>query len=176
MNVVHSVDAYILRSIQRRCNYDHVTIKHAAGLIEMVLLERLLCAPATYEGSEIHASVSYYVEQYARSGMADITIIPYLNRKTMWQLSNKHLGELATIVNHMLTYEPFEVITVHDEFKVHPNNANHLRQQYINIFAELAESNLLNDLLSQIHGVPGTFHKLSNNLGELIRGSNYALS
>lgn len=53
---------------------------------------------------------------------------------------------------------------------------NHLRQHYINIFAELAESNLLDDLLSQIHGKPGHFKKLSNNLGELIRGSNYALS
>ena len=63
-----------------------------------------------------------------------------------------------------------------DEFKCHPNRMNHLRQQYINIFAELAESTILSDILSQIHGCPGTFPKLSTDLGTKIRQSNYALS
>ena len=177
-NVTHSCDAYILRCIQRRCNYDREMVEHAAGLIEMELLERLL-NPGNYAWAGMNnknSKVIYYVEQYERSGMADVVIIPHLAHHNIRALSTKHLGELASIINHMLTYEPFEIICVHDEFKVHPNNANHLRQQYINIFAELAESNLLNDLLSQIHGVPGTFTKLSNNLGNLIRGSNYALS
>lgn len=52
---------------------------------------------------------------------------------------------------------------------------NHLRQHYIDVFAELAESNVLSDILSQIHGMPGHFPKLSQNLGALIRNSNYAL-
>jgi hypothetical protein len=76
----------------------------------------------------------------------------------------------------MLVHSPFPVVTVHDEFKCGANHMNHLRQHYINIFAELAESNLLSDLLSQIHGTPCTFKKLSNDLGSKIRGSNYALS
>jgi hypothetical protein len=63
-----------------------------------------------------------------------------------------------------------------DEFKCHPNHMNHLRQQYINIFAELAESHILSDILSQIHGCKGSFPKLSTDLAEKIRGSNYALS
>ena len=63
-----------------------------------------------------------------------------------------------------------------DEFKCHPNHMNHLRQQYINLFAELAESNILSDILSQIHGCKGSFPKLSPNLAEKIRESNYALS
>ena len=63
-----------------------------------------------------------------------------------------------------------------DEFRTHANNMNYLRQHYINIFAELAESNILSDILSQIHGCKGSFPKLSTNLAEKIRGSNYALS
>jgi Ser/Thr protein kinase RdoA (MazF antagonist) len=62
-----------------------------------------------------------------------------------------------------------------DDFKAHPNNINWVRYQYKEILAELADSNLLDDLLSQLHGVPGTFKKLSNNLGELIRESAYGL-
>ena len=174
MNVVHSVDAYILRTIQRRCNYDINMVEKAALLIEMELLDRILYPKSIY--APIPSKFANHVQNYRRSGMADVVILPYLNSYSAATMDTKHLQELAQIVHGMLTYEPFEVITVHDEFKVHPNNANHLRQQYINIFAELAESNLLNDLLSQIHGVPGSFTKLSNNLGSLIRGSNYALS
>jgi hypothetical protein len=52
---------------------------------------------------------------------------------------------------------------------------NWVRWQYKEILADIADSNLLDDLLSQIHGVQGTFNKLSNNLGDVIRNSNYGL-
>ena len=108
--------------------------------------------------------------------MADAVILPYLTIEDMSSLDTKHLEALAVIVNGMLEYRPFEVVTIHDEFKCHPNNMNHLRQQYINVLAELAESNLLDDLLSQLHGSPGSFKKLTPDLGTKIRMSNYALS
>jgi hypothetical protein len=102
----------------------------------------------------------------------------YLRSKrvqTTGATSTPHLEALITIVTGMLEYQPFELVTVHDEFKAHANNMNHVRAQYRNILAEIAESEVLNDLLSQIHGLPGTFSKLSFNLAEQIRGSNYAL-
>jgi 1,2-phenylacetyl-CoA epoxidase catalytic subunit len=108
--------------------------------------------------------------------MADVVITKYINVTNVNQLSNAHINKLITIIESMLVHHPFEVITVHDEFKCHANNMNHLRQHYINVFAELAESNVLSDILSQIHGVPGNFPKLSQDLGAKIRGSNYALS
>lgn len=174
-NVVHSVDAYILRSIQRRCNYDVATIINAATVIEIELIKRSLCPGETLL-TQPQNELLYYVIQYVRSGMADIVIAPYLDEDAVGCLSTEHLKALNQIIYSMLEYRPFEVITVHDEFKVHPNNANHLRQQYINIFAEIADSNLLDDLLSQVHGMPGHFQKLSTDLSTKIRGSNYALS
>jgi hypothetical protein len=173
-NVVHSIDAYVVRSIQRRCNYSVDAIGRGALLIEIEMIGRKL--GKRDEMFDPDGNVSYYINQYDRSGMADVVIVPHLDANNIAGLSDQHLDALATIVNHMLTYRPFSVVTVHDEFKCGPNHMNHLRQQYINIFAELAESRLLDDLLSQLHGTPGTFTKLSNNLGALIRGSNYALS
>lgn len=79
-------------------------------------------------------------------------------------------------VNHLSGIAVAPLSELLDEFKCHPNHMNHLRQQYINIFAELAESRLLDDILSQIHGVPGSFVKLSQDLGDHIRKSEYALS
>ena len=63
-----------------------------------------------------------------------------------------------------------------DEFKAHPNNINWVRWQYKEILADIAEANVLDDLLSQIYGVPGSFNKLSFNLADLIREGEYGLA
>lgn len=173
-NVVHSVDAYILRCIQRRCSYDYDMIMHLDSMILAELHTRDMHGfePEPLAGGKL----AYYVEQFNRSTMADIVIAPFVSMGNVNQLTTDHLTKLQNIVSSMLAHKPFHVITVHDEFKCHPNYMNHLRQHYINIFAEIADSELLSDLLSQLYGVPGKADKLSKNLGDLIRQSNYALS
>jgi len=53
-----------------------------------------------------------------------------------------------------------------------------MRNTYKEILAELAESNLLEDILSQLVGYPVKFAKQPNHklLPALIRASEYALS
>lgn len=171
-NLTHSMDAWILRSMHRRCNYDRAMAEGAAHLIEMELIERSLESPKL---STATGRVQYYIEQYERSTLADIVILPHLGDGWVAALSTEHLHALAGILEGMLQYQPFELVTVHDEFKAHANNMNWVRWQYREILAEIADSDVLDDLLSQIHGVPGTFNKLSFNLGDQIRKSAYAL-
>jgi hypothetical protein len=52
---------------------------------------------------------------------------------------------------------------------------NWLRKHYRSIMADIADSRVLDDLLSQVYGVPGTFPKKSQNLGDKIRQSVYAI-
>ena len=172
-NVVHSVDAYVLRCMHRRCNYNREVAEEAARVIEIELIQRSL------RGQEfnclVNKKVAYYMEQYTRSSMADIVILPYLNADTVQALDTEHLRKLAAILSGMLQYEPFELVTVHDEFKAHANNMNWVRWQYREILSELADSEVLDDILEQIHGYPGSFPKLSFNLSEQIKGGAYAL-
>ena len=173
-NVVHSMDAWILRSMHRRCNYDRTAMELVAQRITNELCERTMGLHS--EPEQIRCpKVTYYQNQYIRSTLADAVILPHLNEETVRQLDTEHLSALERIISGMLAYQPFELITVHDEFKAHANNMNHVRWQYREIMAEIADSEVLNDLLSQIHGVPGTFNKLSFNLAEQIRESEYAL-
>jgi DNA-dependent RNA polymerase len=44
-NMTHSVDAYILRAMHRRCNYDSDMVKEASRLIEIELIRRNLNFP-----------------------------------------------------------------------------------------------------------------------------------
>lgn len=167
-NVTHSVDAYVLRCIHRRCNYDREMVQAAHGLLVQALEKPELAKPSK--------DIEYYKDLYQRSGMADVVILPHLNSENVHGLTHQHIEELLSIVESMLVHKPFDVITIHDEFKCHPNHMNHLRQHYINIFAELADSKVLEMILGDIYGAEGgTYTKLSDDLSTLIRGSNYAL-
>lgn len=173
-NVVHSVDAWVLRSMHRRCNYNREVAEYVDHLIEMELLQRALNVEPV-PGPFLDKKLAYYVDQYTRSTLADVVILPHLTDDNVEQLSTEHLQALAKMVQGMLQYQPFELVTVHDEFKAHANNMNWVRWQYREILSEIADSDLLDDLLSQIHGYPGNYPKLSFNLGDQIKKSAYAL-
>jgi hypothetical protein len=171
-NVVHSVDAYVLRCIHRRCNYDSSVINAAKEAIDLALYNRFNHQSIQTKASE---TIQYYIDLYEASGMADVVVAPFINHETVEQFPTEMLEKLLGVIHSMVSHKPFAVVTVHDEFKCHPNYMNYLRQHYINVFAELADSTVLDLILGQIYGVQGTYNKLSNDLSELIRSSNYAL-
>lgn len=175
-NVVHSIDAYLLRTLIRRCNYDQNLLENAAASIEIILMDRSMGATEQEFDRDTHEMVHTLAERFYRSHMADIRILDYVTHRDLEGLSTQHLKMLARTVNQCLTHKPFPVACVHDEFKCHANNMNQLRFHYKEIMAELAESEILADILSQIYGQPVQYKKRSYDLGDKIRNSNYALS
>lgn len=173
-NVVHSIDAYVLRSIHRRCNYD----KERASWVSYLIQDELAIRkdPAMEVSPPTSENIQYYCELFQKHGIADVVILPYLNSHNLACLSTEHLQKLGSILESMLKHEPFEVVTVHDEFKCHANNMNHLRQHYINIFCDLADGTILDAIFSDLFGQPVQYTKLSNDLSTHIRQSNYALT
>lgn len=172
-NVTHSMDAYVLREMHRRCNYYQPKIQAVDRWIEIELIARGLGQQPSDE--YLSHKVNYYRDQYTRSTLASTVILPYLTPDTIRCLTTDHLQALAAIITEMLKFKPFPLVTVHDEFKAHANNINCVRWHYKEILADIADSNVLDDLLTQIYGTPGSFDKLSFNLAAQIRESNYAL-
>jgi hypothetical protein len=170
-NAVHSIDAYVVRSIHRRCNYNAKTVRNTIRLLMRTLQERkdLGVQPTTPTGR-----IAYYIKLWERSGIADVVILPHLKEDNVQQLPTQLAKELLEIVEGMLAYKPFEVVTIHDEFKCHPNHMNHLRRQYRNVLRALARSRILDMILTEIHGKPVQYQKLSHNLDQAIV-SNYGL-
>lgn len=70
----------------------------------------------------------------------------------------------------------FEMLAVHDQFWCSPNHMNTLRQHYIDIMVWICEHDVLSTILSQIAGTEIKYNKLTNNLAELIKDAEYALS
>lgn len=172
-NVTHSVDAYVLRSLVRRCNYNPQQVKEALDLIEIELLERGL-------GKErIDTGIDYELERYTdlwvKTKMIDIVIINHITVNNVSQVNETLLRRLSKTLTQVLTHEPFEVIPIHDSFACHPNHCNQLRFWYKEILAELADSTLLESILNQLSPQKIKVQKLNLNLAELIRESNYGI-
>jgi len=70
----------------------------------------------------------------------------------------------------------FQLAHIHDAFCAHPNNMNKVRTNYRMIMAEIADSNLLADILTELAGSPQTVTKLSTDLSMDIMDSEYMLS
>jgi len=172
-NVIHSIDAYILRSVIRRCNYDADIIRVAVSAITQEILQRSIHKEI---GHSSLPEVQKYIDLYNTTGIADIVILDYLTVSDFVDLSDKHLRALNNVLNSMLTHHSFSIITIHDDYKCHPNNMNQLRFHYKNILADLANSSLIDAILSSLSGIQKTIPKLSYLLAQKIEKSNYALS
>lgn len=174
-NVIHSIDAYVLRSMQRRCNYSPMIVQYARELLAEELEYR-------EDGNERHRDPSkdekfnILSELYNRTNMVDAAILPFINTFSVLRLETDHIEALVTLCESMLAHEPFDLVTVHDEFKCHPNFCNDMRQHYIDIFAEMADSNIIDDIVNQITGSHVSYDRAYHGLSALIRESEYALS
>lgn len=175
MNVIHSIDAYILRSMQRRCNYDPVIVSVVRDILQEEEDYRY-CDGPQYDPEDAVGPHAVYSELYNRTNMVDAVILPFINSYSVRQLELDHIQALIALCDSMLAHPPFELITVHDEFKCHANYCNYMRQHYIDIFAELADSNIIDDIFFQITGSHVSYANSNPGLSEMIRNSEYALS
>jgi len=72
--------------------------------------------------------------------------------------------------------EGLQVAHIHDAFCAHPNNMQRIRELYVEIMTEIADSDLLEDILTEIAGYAVVLHKDSTDLSKDIMQSDYMLS
>lgn len=155
--------------MQRRCNYSVDAVNNFRSLMGNY------AAPVAGTTSSCEM-FNYYLEMYNLTGMPDVVILPFITEATVNALPANLAAQLTAITGDMLKHSPFELVTVHDAFGSLPQYSNWVRWHYKEILADLADSHFLDYLLSTLYGQPGSFTKLSANLGDKIRLSNYALS
>ena len=85
-------------------------------------------------------------------------------------------GYIVREMERMADDQGFEILPIHDAFGFHPNYGNQVRQNFIDIMASLAESDLLSSIASDLQGEKVTLRKYSDNLADEIRNSEYMLS
>lgn len=169
-NIIHSIDAYLLREMVRRCNYNE---KKLINSLKCILNQIDFPQPKHKDDS-----LAKYEELFNQCETVSAVVLEKINQKNVTHLSKNNLLKLKALCKKILTHKSFEIVTVHDAFGCHPNNANRMRYWYTELLAELAESDVLGFILSKVYGhsrkIP--YPKQRKDLGDIIRQSNYALS
>lgn len=162
-NVTHSVDAYVLRTLLRKCSYHAPTLKKCKKLLE--------------ETMELPVAVceSPLLGLYYSTNIVDPVWFEYMDKELALSIPKELKVKLLAMIEDITQFKSFPVLTVHDDFRIHSNNGDVLRYHFRNIMADLADSTLLEHMLSMITGKKLKYKKLSNNLGNLIRESIYGI-
>lgn len=164
-NITHSIDGMVVREMLRRCNFDH-------DLVEAV---RELCDEGPSEYGEIAGNLEKVQElwnHYEKSGFLSLSILDYLDPCTIAYVDRQVIADMIDT----MPKKPFPVMTVHDCFRCHPNYGNDLRRQYNQILSDIAKSDLLGFILSQVLGQEFSAGKLDDSLWQDILETDYALS
>ena len=164
-NSTHSTDGMVVREMTRRCGYN---------ADQIVKIKRWLeeCRGGTSRSRPEDKLIMRLAELHQESGFLSARVLQYVDAANMGHLDKKALTSLV----QSLPAKPFDVLSVHDCFRCLPNYGNDLRMQYNRILSEIAKSDMLSFLVSQIvkRKVPVT--KLDPDLWKDILEANYSLS
>ncbi|ACL81364.1 N4 RNAP2-like protein [Sulfitobacter phage EE36phi1] len=163
-NLIHSVDGMIVREMYRRCQYDINTMQRVLGLI----------AGGVTGGTTGKSAnmVQTLWDLYQESGFLSVRILDYLYEDTCGLVDMQIIQDLIITMPHV----PFQLVTVHDCFRCHPNYGNDLRRQYNTILCQIKNSELLRFIASQVANQNIKVSKVGNIPDEVILNANYTLS
>jgi hypothetical protein len=167
-NVTHSVDGMVVREMGRRCNYDREQVE--------ALLSQEWLEAGTRSDRKIDRQLLRVLDRTRASGFMSMVLVEYLDAENYGHLTAEEHLELQCLLKSLVQHKPFSVVCVHDCFKCHANNMNWVRWHYIEIFSQIARSNMMSDIASQITGGHITVAKLSDDLHEEILHAEYPLS
>lgn len=86
-------------------------------------------------------------------------------------------GYIVREMLRMANDQGFDLLTTHDNFWSSPNSMQNVRENYLKILIDLANSNCMQGILREITGNRDlVFTKITKNLGNLMLDAEYALS
>lgn len=163
-NLIHSIDGMIVREMYRRCQYTTQTMERVLGLIS----DQTQGGITGKSTQMVQTLWDYYLE----TGFLTVRILDYLYEDTMGLVDMNVIRELVKT----MPLTPFQLITVHDCFRCHPNYGNDLRRQYNTILADLNDSNILGFICSQVAEQDVGARKVGVIPRDVILNANYTLS
>ena len=111
MNVIHSIDGYLLRSVIRRASYDRKKVATAKGFYIIELEKRNQAIQAL---AVLDAGLKNMLTIYEYSKMLDVSIIDYITDQNIGCVSTELLIKLIATLSKMLELGSSPVLTVHD--------------------------------------------------------------
>lgn len=162
-NLIHSVDGMIVREMFRRCQFDDKVTTRVMGLI--------MKGENGTDGKSAEM-VQHLWNLYQESGFLSAHILDYLYHDTIGLVDPMVIAKLI----QSFPDKSFQLVTVHDCFRCHPNYGNDLRRQYNQIMADINDSSILTFIASQVAQEKVKARKVGKIPRDVILNGNYLLS
>lgn len=157
----------LVREMERRCNHSTITIRNVTDILDNSSIE-----PNT-KLNERDILVKTLWEHYEDSGFLSARILSYIDNGNVGFITDRNV--VLNLIGS-LPSKSFEILSVHDCFRCLPNYGNDLRKQYNILLSEVAKSNMLSFLISQLMNRIVPVSKLDPDLWKEILEANYSLS
>lgn len=169
-NSTHSYDGYILRELNRRCNYDPALFKRCYRLLTVSRDTSNKPVPAT--DRLIHLEELYY-----KFNQASAVAFEYLDEANVHNISQEYADTLIELLEASLSHAPFEVSNIHDEFKTLPNYVCNMKIHYNTLMVETYFSNWWTTIAHDLTGKDVRFmaHLPLNSIAEEIQDAEYSI-
>lgn len=162
-NLIHSVDGMVVREMLRRCMFNPRTIQRVKDAINGA-------TKGIYgRSAEI---VTALWDNYKTTGFLSTRILDHLFKDTIGLVDEIVIMALI----NTLPKKPFDVVSVHDCFRCHPNYGNDLRRQYNTIMADINDSTMLEAMAKQVAHSKIKTKKVGKIDRDVILEGNYLLA
>lgn len=139
-NLVHSMDSYVVRELIRRCSTPRTQIESWIKSLELNISQQEIENPKDPES------------WMAGRGMVSLY---HLSHMTISDFSHGYCQKQLNILQELVKFKEFHVVTIHDSFGSLPSNCNYVRFCYKELLAEIAESDIIEYLLAQLYRFDG---------------------
>lgn len=139
-NLVHSMDSYVVRELIRRCSTPRTQIECWIDELELNLSQ---------EGVETPNDPESWM------GGRGMVSLYHLTSTAIHEFSHSYCRKQLAILQELIKFKEFHVVTIHDSFGSLPSNCNHVRYCYKELLAEIAESDIIEFLLAQLYRFDG---------------------
>ena len=169
-NCTHSLDGFIVREMTRRCSYDPEVMNTALYAVTYHGHDDA----AEYEGvPDANTKLLLTLwDHYKTSGYLSARILDHITDCNARYVDRQIIIDLIDT----LPEKPFDLLCVHDCFRVLPSYGNDLRKQYNLQLALIAKSDMLAFILSGVLAKPITIEKPNPEMWLQVLNAEYALS
>lgn len=168
--VIHSLDAYVLREVNARNDYNKEQLLLAKEAIE------------TYLKGESQVGTIVELKRLeaisARFKMVSIAGASFIKRGYLADISKDYLMDLLLIINSVLPSQSHKLKLIHDGFGALANHVNTMKSHYNNVLVSIYRGVWLFEIVKQLTGMDCSQHidPIDPAIVEQLRNSKYAIS
>lgn len=148
-NVTHSLDAYLVREVGHRCNYNPRTLRLAVQAIQEVISGK------PQIGTDLQ--LKRLQDLSLRHEMVSLEVVNHIESGMLSDIDFDYLVEVMDLCLDTLKYEPFQTRWIHDESACSPNHIERMRKHLNQVLADIYKGSWLFNVIEDLSGI--SYHK-----------------